>query len=172
MEALLCFGAGLVEPVQIVLYGESLCPSCKYFVESVVAPLYDEGLNKDLFRFRYLAYGNARNQSDVSTSNLQSLSRQTRRACSATRLSSSPASERQALHACVWICRQQPWWHLARHTAALAKHACADEYRVPQGVIVCQHGPDECSLNQVINCAQRLYPRQVPCDKLPCDYRP
>ena len=34
---------------------------------------------------------------------------------------------------------------------------------MPQGGVVCQHGPDECSLNQVINCAQALYPRQVQC---------
>ena len=59
--------------MQVVLYGESLCPSCKYFVENVVAPMFDEGLNKDLFRFRYFAYGNARNQSRRECSNLQSL---------------------------------------------------------------------------------------------------
>ncbi len=51
--------------MQVVLFGESLCPSCKYFVENVVAPMFDQGLNEHLFRFRYLAYGNARNQSDV-----------------------------------------------------------------------------------------------------------
>lgn len=53
------------EPVHVVLYGESLCPSCRYFVENIVAPMFDQGLNEHLFRFRYLAYGNARNQSDV-----------------------------------------------------------------------------------------------------------
>ena len=58
--------AGLVEPVQVVLYGESLCPSCTYCVENVVGPMFDQGLNEDVFRFKYFAYGNARNQSDVS----------------------------------------------------------------------------------------------------------
>ena len=56
--------------MQVVLYGESLCPSCKFFVENIVAPMFDEGLNKDLFRFRYFAYGNARNQSNVGAHSL------------------------------------------------------------------------------------------------------
>ena len=33
--------------------------------------------------------------------------------------------------------------------------------RVPQGVVTCQHGPDECAMNRVINCAQRLDPQQA-----------
>ena len=66
--------------MQVVLYGESLCPSCKYFVENIVAPMFDQGLNEDLFRFRYFAYGNARNQSSVR--HLQPWPRQTSQACS------------------------------------------------------------------------------------------
>lgn len=29
-----------------------------------------------------------------------------------------------------------------------------------QGVITCQHGPEECVMDRVINCAQSLHPRQ------------
>ena len=54
-----------MQPVQVVLYGEGLCPACAFFLANNVAPMFDDGLNKDVFRFRYLAYGNARNLSDV-----------------------------------------------------------------------------------------------------------
>ena len=30
-----------------------------------------------------------------------------------------------------------------------------------QGTITCQHGPAECAMNRVINCAQKLYPKQA-----------
>ena len=52
--------------MQVVLYGEGLCPACAAFISNNVAPLFDEGLDQDVFRFKYFAYGNARNLSDVS----------------------------------------------------------------------------------------------------------
>ena len=51
--------------------------------------------------------------------------------------------------------------------AASSRHGLA----CVQGVVVCQHGPDECSLNRVINCAQSLHPDQVTPSQSPAHHK-
>lgn len=79
--------------VNVTLFGESLCPYCARFTVDIMAPLFDEGLDKSVINFKYIAYGNAFTDTD--------------------------------------------------------------------GTITCQHGPAECAMNRVINCAQKLYPKQA-----------
>lgn len=42
------------------LYGEAGCPYCAHFTVADVAPLFENGLS-DLITFRYIAWGNAHN---------------------------------------------------------------------------------------------------------------
>ena len=48
------------ELVQVDLFGEAGCPYCAHFTVADVAPLFENGLSS-LFKFRYIAWGNARN---------------------------------------------------------------------------------------------------------------
>lgn len=78
-------------PVEVVLYGEALCPYCVQFTLKTVAPLLD-GDFANVIQFRYVAYGNAHAGSEGPS---------------------------------------------------------------------CQHGPAECRLNRVVNCAQDQAPDQA-----------
>lgn len=46
--------------VQVDLFGEAGCPYCAHFTVADVAPLFENGLS-ELMDFRYVAWGNARN---------------------------------------------------------------------------------------------------------------
>ena len=54
--------------VNVTLFGESLCPYCARFTVDIMAPLFDEGLDKSVINFKYIAYGNAFTDTDVSPS--------------------------------------------------------------------------------------------------------
>ena len=41
------------------------------------------------------------------------------------------------------------------------KPTCVGVPSCAQGVLTCQHGPDECKANRFINCAQHVAPRQA-----------
>ena len=61
LAAGLClFVSAETEPVQVHLYAEAGCPYCAHFTVSDVAPLFHNGIS-DLMDFRYIAWGNARN---------------------------------------------------------------------------------------------------------------
>ncbi len=47
-------------PVLVEFYGEALCPDCAAFTTRVLAPLWEEGLDK-IMTLRYIGWGNVRN---------------------------------------------------------------------------------------------------------------
>ena len=51
------------KPVEVVLYGEAMCPYCKAFVDTFGKRVHDSGIaDSGIVSFRYVAWGNARTQ--------------------------------------------------------------------------------------------------------------
>jgi len=52
-------GKNDVSMIQVELFGESLCPDCKRFVEEILGPMFENGLS-EYFHLDYVAFGNVK----------------------------------------------------------------------------------------------------------------